>query len=122
MAQKKLSERLLDVLRGSYDIGRTFPAHLEASDHYGRGFHAGVYVVNEKLRGLIRAVQSFEQTDTVRAADENEIYDALQWNLRQYRTLVSILECERQGSHVERQIRDALERVLAGEKMDKVTV
>jgi hypothetical protein len=117
-----LSEMLLNVLRSSYDIGRTFPAHLEASDHYRRGFHAGVYLVNEKLRGLIRAVERFERTDTVRMADESEMFDALQWNLAQYRTLKSILSCEGQAYFVEDCIIKALERVLAGEKMDKVTV
>ena len=122
MAQQKLSERLYDVLRERYKIGRTFPTHLEASDHYRRGFHAGVTAVADKLHDLIQAVKSFERTDTVRMADESEMFDALQWNLRQYRTMVDILQCEGQASHVEGCIRDALERVLSGEKMDKVGV
>lgn len=117
-----LSERLLNVLRESYAIGRTFPTHLEASDHYRRGFYAGVYAVNEKLRGLIYAVARFERTDTVRMANESDMFDALQWNLAQYRTMVSILDCERQSSFVERAVVKALEGVLRGEKMEKVGV
>jgi hypothetical protein len=122
MAQKKLSEQLLDVVREHYAISRTFPAHLEASDHFRRGFHAGVSAVSDKLRELVHTVRSFERTDTVRMADENEIFDALQWNLRQYRKLQDILSCERQAHFVEDCVIKALERVLAGEKMERVHV
>ena len=121
-AQKKLSERLVDVIRERHDIARTFPKWGEDSRAFRLGFQAGVRALSDKLEGLLHAVRAFERTDTVRMADESEMFDALQWNLAQYRTLKSILSCEGQAHFVEGCIIDALERVLAGEKMDKVTV
>jgi hypothetical protein len=116
---KTLSEKLLDVVRAHFDMGRTFKG-TDYSREYGAGFHAGVSAVSDKLHGMLRDVQRFERTDTVRMADESGMFDALQWNLAQYRQIKAILSCEGQAHFVEDCIIKALESVLAGEKMEKV--
>jgi len=122
MAKKKLSNQLFDAIRGANELWRTFKHGGSSTREFQLGFRAGVEAMANRITDLRGAVEQFESTDTVRMAEESEIFDALQWNLAQYRQLVSILECERESAWVESNIVTALERVLRGEKMKKVTV
>jgi hypothetical protein len=118
----KLSDKLLNAIQGANELWRTFNHQGNATRDYQLGFRMGVSALAERFKNLRHAVEAFERTDTVRMADENEMFDALQWNLAQYRQMMAILNCEGQATYIESCIVKALERVLRGEKMEKVTV
>jgi len=123
MSKKKLSEKFYEASRDVHELGRTFkPWKGDATKEFAWGFSAGASALMDRFKGLIDDIVAFEKTDAVRMADESEMVDALQWNLRQYRTLVSILECEREYSGHARAVVKMLEKVLAGEKIEEVRV
>lgn len=122
MAKRKpLTQKFYDAVGSCHDLARTFRLN-EESRTYAAGFHAGVSAVVGKFKGLFGDLEAFERTDAVRMASESEIMDTLQWNLRQQRTLVSILRCEGESDFVASAVLAALEEVLRGEKSEEVHV